>query len=31
LEIIKQGGEVARQRAEKKMEEVREKVGFKLH
>ena len=30
LEIIKQGGEIARSRAEKKMEEVREKVGFKL-
>ena len=30
LEIIKQGGEVARQRAEKKMEKVRERVGFVL-
>ena len=30
LEILKTGGKVARERAEKKMEEVREKVGLKL-
>ncbi len=31
LEVLKAGGKVARERAEKKMEEVREKVGFKLY
>ena len=30
LEILAKGGEVARERAEKKMIEVREKVGLKL-
>jgi tryptophanyl-tRNA synthetase len=31
LEVLKAGGKVARERAEKKMEEVREKVGLKLY
>ena len=31
LEVLKEGGKVARERAEKKMEEVREKVGLKLY
>ena len=31
LEVLISGGKVARERAEKKMEEVREKVGFKLY
>ncbi len=31
LEVLKQGGKVARERAEKKMDEVREKVGLKLY
>jgi tryptophanyl-tRNA synthetase len=31
LEVLARGGEVARERAEKKMEEVREKVGLKLY
>lgn len=31
LEILKEGGKRARERAEKKMEEVREKVGLKLY
>ncbi|MEK7227678.1 MAG: tryptophan--tRNA ligase [Patescibacteria group bacterium] len=31
LEVLKSGGKVARERAEKKMEEVREKVGLKLY
>lgn len=31
LEVLKSGGKVARDRAEKKMEEVREKVGLKLY
>lgn len=31
LKILKEGGNVARERAEKKMEEVREVVGFKLY
>ena len=30
LEVLKAGGKVARERAENKMEEVREKVGLKL-
>ena len=30
LEVLREGGEVARERAEKKMEEIREKVGLKL-
>lgn len=30
LEVLKEGGKVARKRAEKKMDEVREKVGLKL-
>ena len=30
LKILKKGGEIARERAEKKMKEVREKVGLKL-
>jgi tryptophanyl-tRNA synthetase len=31
LEVLKEGGKVARERAEKKMEQVREKVGLKLY
>lgn len=31
LEVLKEGGKVAHERAEKKMEEVREKVGLKLY
>jgi tryptophanyl-tRNA synthetase len=31
LEVLKSGGKVARERAEEKMEEVREKVGLKLY
>ena len=31
LEVLKAGGKAARERAEKKMEEVREKVGLKLY
>lgn len=31
LEVLKEGGKVARERAEKKMEEVREAVGIKLY
>jgi tryptophanyl-tRNA synthetase len=31
LEVLKEGGKVARERAEKKMEEVRELVGLKLY
>ncbi len=31
LEVLKEGGKKARERAEKKMEEVREKVGLKLY
>lgn len=31
LEVLKEGGKAARERAEKKMEEVREKVGLKLY
>ena len=31
LEVLKAGGKIARERAEKKMEEVREKVGLKLY
>ena len=31
LEVLKSGGKEARERAEKKMEEVREKVGLKLY
>ncbi len=31
LEVLKEGGKVARERAEKKMEKVREKVGLKLY
>lgn len=31
LEVLKSGGKAARERAEKKMEEVREKVGLKLY
>src|SRR3989344_1279834 len=30
LEVLREGGEVARERAEKKMEKIREKVGLKL-
>ena len=30
LKVLREGGEVARERAEKKMEEIREKVGLKL-
>jgi len=30
LEVLREGGEVARERVEKKMEEIREKVGLKL-
>ncbi|MDO8590136.1 MAG: tryptophan--tRNA ligase [bacterium] len=30
LEVLKAGGQVARERAEKKMEEVREKIGLKI-
>jgi tryptophanyl-tRNA synthetase len=31
IEVLKEGGKVARERAEKKMEEVRERVGLKLY
>jgi tryptophanyl-tRNA synthetase len=31
LEVLKEGGKVARERIEKKMEEVREKTGLKLY
>lgn len=31
LEVLKEGGKAARDRAERKMEEVREKVGLKLY
>lgn len=31
LEVLKEGGKTARERIEKKMEEVREKVGLKLY
>lgn len=30
LEVLRKGGKIARERAEKKMEEVREKIGLKL-
>jgi len=31
IEVLKEGGKVARERAEKKMDEVRERVGLKLY